>query len=183
MPVSFLSFSLLWLTPLTTIQARVPSLVLLVLCLPFVFVPPSILYPHYPKTDRCKHAISFHLTRSPYFCLLQNRRLALLVLQNHKRTQDLLRQQFARFSTLSSSSHVFTFPPGCGLIFLSLSNSWLTLLRISPFTAVDVLCCFCDAHLCIVALYIVGPSCCGPPHAHVPITHCKAGPGSKVCKG
>src|SRR6267142_1521289 len=69
----------------------------------------------------------------PYFHLLQNRRLALLVLRNHKRTQDLLRQQFARFSTLSSSSHVFAFPPGRGLIFLSLSNSRLTLLRFSPF--------------------------------------------------
>src|SRR6266850_5168039 len=69
----------------------------------------------------------------PYFHLLQNRRLALLVLRNHKRTQDLLRQQFALFSTLSSSSRVFAFPPGRRLVFLSLSNSRLTLLRFSPF--------------------------------------------------
>src|SRR6266850_6424362 len=70
----------------------------------------------------------------PYFHLLQNHHLALLVLRNHERTQDLLRQQFARFSTLSSSSRVFAFPPGRGLVFLSLSNSRLTLLRFSPFT-------------------------------------------------
>src|SRR6267142_3740208 len=69
----------------------------------------------------------------PYFHLLQNRCLVLLVLRNHERTQDLLRQQFTRFSMLSSSSCVFAFPPGRGLIFLSLSNSWLTLLRFSPF--------------------------------------------------
>src|SRR6266850_5869298 len=69
----------------------------------------------------------------PYFHLLQNRCLALLVLRNHERTQDLLRQQFARFSMLSSSSHVFAFPPGRGLVFISLSNSWLSLLRFSPF--------------------------------------------------
>src|SRR6267142_5895787 len=68
----------------------------------------------------------------PYFHLLQNHRLALLVLLNHERTQDLLRQQFARFSMLSSSSRVFAFPLGRGLVFLSLSNSRLTLLRISP---------------------------------------------------
>src|SRR6266850_5431814 len=69
----------------------------------------------------------------PYFHLLQNRCLVLLVLRNHERSQDLLRQQFARFSMLSSSSCVFAFPPGRGLIFLSLSNSRLTLLRLSPF--------------------------------------------------
>src|SRR6267142_4740805 len=69
----------------------------------------------------------------PYFHLLQNRRLALLVLQNHEHTQDLLRQQFTWFSTLSSSSRIFAFPPGRGLVFLSLSNLWLTLLRFSPF--------------------------------------------------
>src|SRR6266850_1505256 len=97
--------------------------------------PLSVPYPHYPKTDRCKCAISFHLPCSPYFRLLQNRCLALLVLRNHEHTQDLLRQQFTWFSTLSSSSHVFAFPPGCGLVFLSLSNSRLTLLRISPFNA------------------------------------------------
>src|SRR6267142_5072361 len=50
-PVYFLSFSLLRLTPLTTIRACVPSLVLPVSRLPFVFIPPSVPYPLYPKTD------------------------------------------------------------------------------------------------------------------------------------
>jgi len=42
--------------------------------------------------------------------------------------------------------------------------------------AVDALCRFRDAHLRIVALYIVGPSCHGPPHARAPIANCNVGP-------
>jgi indoleamine 2,3-dioxygenase len=49
--------------------------------------------------------------------------------------------------------------------------------------AVDALRRFRDAHLRIVALYIVGPSRRGPPHAHAPIAHCRAGPVTEACGG
>jgi indoleamine 2,3-dioxygenase len=49
--------------------------------------------------------------------------------------------------------------------------------------AVDALRRFRDAHLRIVAMYIVGPSRRGPPHAHARIAHLQAGPASEACEG
>jgi indoleamine 2,3-dioxygenase len=48
--------------------------------------------------------------------------------------------------------------------------------------AVDALRRFRDAHLRIVAMYIVGPSRRGPPHARAPIARFPAGSASEACE-
>jgi indoleamine 2,3-dioxygenase len=49
--------------------------------------------------------------------------------------------------------------------------------------AVDALRRFRDAHLRIVALYIIGPSRRAPPHVHASVAHYQAGPAAEVCGG
>jgi indoleamine 2,3-dioxygenase len=49
--------------------------------------------------------------------------------------------------------------------------------------AVDALRRFRDAHLRIVALYIIGPSRRLPPHAYAPVAHCQEGPAAAASEG
>jgi len=49
--------------------------------------------------------------------------------------------------------------------------------------AVNALHCLCDAQVCIVVQYIVGPSRRGPSITRAHIAQGRAGPGSEACEG